>query len=272
MLVASGTGQEYIPVPGKQKINYEILTEEPYDWADSYGGYYMKATQTVYDSEHMYERIKKGTYIAVSDAIREGMIDDYHYRMRYSPDDPLEKMMYPQWKKRTFYQQVTITDAPKYVEGMWNINDDPEGEPYWAQGPFYKETTYKAPTFVSGKYYQKYIDGTPKWRAPGQGDDDFGGYFKKKEHVEIIPNFYAYHVYYQTIDRYYELCAAGVKKLRELTDKDTLDISLELESSYDVGDIIGGKDEETGINTIKPIKRKIVKIKKGLLSIDYEVD
>lgn len=265
-----GTGYDYISVPGITKTSYEILINEPYDWETSFGDFYMKATETTINENG--ERIKKGTYIKVSEAMDLGMIDDYHMvHSPVDPDEPPEKLFYPEWKKNTFYDLVTTTDPPQFHVGMWNLAEYPD-VPQWAEGPYYKETIYKAPTFVAGKYYEKYVDGVPRFKKQEAGDDGFGGYYQKLEDVEVIPDFKAYQVYEMFEDRYYELCEAGKKKLKELADKDTLDISLELESSYDVGDIIGGKDEETGINTIKPIKRKIIKIKKGLLSIDYEVD
>ena len=62
------------------------------------------------------------------------------------------------------------------------------------------------------------------------------------------------------------------KKFRELRDTSTLDISLELEAMYDVGDWVGGYDQVTKIEVSKPILRKIIKIKKDIVSIDYEVE
>lgn len=258
----TGTGYEYISVPGISKTTYPLLTKMPDDWRADYGNYYMKATIQVLDD---YKPIKKGQYITVADAISNGMLDE-HYQDKWG--FPHE---YPKWKKNTFYDQVTITNAPGYSVGIWDISE-PGQEPIFVQGPYYKETIKKAPTFEAGKYYQKYVDGTPRFQKQGSGDEDFGGYYRKKEHVEIIPTFNSNYVFFQKIDRYYELCKAGERRLREYANADTLDISLELESNYDVGDIVGGIDEETGINVIKPIRRKIIKIKKGILSINYEVD
>ena len=68
---------------------------------------------------------------------------------------------------------------------------------------------------------------------------------------------------------------APVPTGNDLSDKDSLEIDLELDSAYDIGDWICGMDSVTGttmLDTTKMIKRKIIKIKKGILSIDYEVE
>ena len=69
-----------------------------------------------------------------------------------------------------------------------------------------------------------------------------------------------------------ELVEAGIERLNDLRDTSTLDIDLELESQYDVGDIVGSIDNVTGIEVNKPILREIVKIKKDILSIEYQVE
>lgn len=239
LLRETGTGQEYFPVPGVSRTSYMLHTNQPYDWHSNYGSYYMKATTSVYD-EYRVRKIKKGQYITVSTAIQENMIDDYYYDQSGQPHEIVVET--PQWKRNTFYTKVTSTDVPEYHTGIWTIQDgDTE---IIAHGPFYKVTTYKAPTFVAGKYYTKYVSGVPKWMPEGYLDigmvEPFGGYYKKKSHVEQIPEFGFYDVFTLVEDRYAELCAAGVKRLTEIEDKDTMDVSLELESNFDVGDIISG--------------------------------
>jgi hypothetical protein len=90
--------------------------------------------------------------------------------------------------------------------------------------------------------------------------------------VEQIPTYVRGKYFYAVQDRLAELVKAAKEKLEELCDTSTLDISLELTSDYDVGDIIGAYDEITGQLIPKEILRKVIKIKKDILSVDYEVE
>lgn len=255
---------EYFPVPGDEKEVYVLMTQEPTDWPSDYdnNNYFIKATRTIRESGKII--ISKGEYITVKQAIDEYLIDE-----RYRQYGVIH--LYPKWKKKTFYVKRTITQVPAYRH-LWD-----SGEGYFYEGVFYKVESSVAPTFTPGKYYYKVVDAIPEWKPQEQRYSgsvktyDFGGYWEVEKNVEQIPTFEKQDVYYAVEDRFAELCRQGKKKLEELSDQDSLDISLTLESNYDVGDIVGSIDEETGIDVTKQILRKIVKIKKGIISVDYEV-
>ena len=60
--------------------------------------------------------------------------------------------------------------------------------------------------------------------------------------------------------------------MQEYYNADVLDIDLEeTEQVYDVGDVVGAKDETTGIETIQEVTKKIVSMKNNNISITYEV-
>lgn len=266
----TGTGYDYEPVPGIQHEKYTVLTTEPYDWFSDFGGYYFKATRTVYDSEWNV-KYKRGDYITVSQGISDGLLDGTHK----NPWGTIT-FNFPAFKKKTFYVKETYETPPPYSHFYYYEQGGQPSIP--CPMPFYKVTTAKAPTFVSGKYYKKYVDVVPQWRQQKEkyvGNElveDFGGYYRRIKNVEQIPTFKKQDVYYAVQDRFATLCKDGVEKLKELSDQDSLDISLALESEYDVGDIVGSRDMDTGIDVTKQILRKIIKIKKGLLTIQYEVD
>lgn len=272
----TGVGDAYETVPGDQHTKHRLLTKQPDDWASNYGSYYFKSTRTFYKIEDNHQvYYYKGEYITVSEGISQGMIDD-------SFKSGAIEYHFPKWKKKTFYLRETTEVAPAdhhmhTIPQPYPLPDIP------CVMPFYKVTTAKAPTFVAGKYYKKYVNVVPQWRQQAElyvvnpdGTmvlaEDFGGYYKRIKNVEQIPTFELQDVYYAVQDRFAELCKNGVEKLIELSDKDSLEISLALESEYDVGDIVGSVDMETNIDVTKPILRKIIKIKKGILSIQYEVD
>jgi len=265
----------YVPMPGEIKDTYELLTSEPTGWTRDYGNYYFKATdEGIEPGRGIRYKYLKGDYITVSLGISDGMISATH------KDKSGRVYNWPKWKKKTFYIKKSIETPPKFDHWYW-IHVTPDTPAIPVSMPYYKVTTAKAPVFEEGKYYQKYVETIPQWRPQTERYEqidgvwtlveDFGGYYEKVKN-EIIPKFEKQDVYYAVQDRYAILCSDAEKKLAELADKDTLDITLELESNYDVGDIIGGVDEDTGIDVTKQILRKIIKIKKDILSVDYEVD
>lgn len=69
-----------------------------------------------------------------------------------------------------------------------------------------------------------------------------------------------------------DLEANGIKKLKELRSTDKVKIDFDSNNlSYDIGDIVGAKDQLTGISAAEAISKKIVTIKNGETTISYEV-
>lgn len=69
-----------------------------------------------------------------------------------------------------------------------------------------------------------------------------------------------------------ELRSGGVSRFEELrnTDKAEMDL-METESPlYDIGDIVGATDIETGISISAPVTQKIVKIENGAIRTEYK--
>lgn len=250
-----GSVWQYSPVQGVPVATYQPeggQTKKPDDWNSNYGSYYMKATKNVYKGSGNNKKVvkKKGEFVTVQYAIQHSMIDGTHTTKGGT------KKNYPKWHKNTFFTLVTVYTTPAYVQGTY----------------FYKRTWIEAPPWISNKYYKKVVDVVPKWRPQGTGPNDFGGYYILLPNQEIPPEYFSEDFFYDVQDRYKIMIQDALKKLEDMADTDTLDVNLELESQYDVGDYVGGMDAETGLDVTKIIKRKIIKIKKDLLSIDYEVD
>ena len=68
-----------------------------------------------------------------------------------------------------------------------------------------------------------------------------------------------------------ELRQGGIDVLSDAKNADTLEIDLHSANVYDIGDIVGARENETGIFVAKPISKKIVTIKKNKVTIEYEV-
>lgn len=68
-----------------------------------------------------------------------------------------------------------------------------------------------------------------------------------------------------------ELQTEGTKRFKELLDQDDITIDFnEAADDYSVGDIVGAVDNVTGISVKTEIKKKIVKIKDGRITVDLD--
>lgn len=62
----------------------------------------------------------------------------------------------------------------------------------------------------------------------------------------------------------------GTKRLKELMNYKQFDMTVE-DVDLNIGDIVSGRDYVTGILVQKPVVRKILKLKKGKISIEYKL-
>lgn len=77
---------------------------------------------------------------------------------------------------------------------------------------------------------------------------------------------------YSSVESAEELLKQGTEQLKSLWQPDEMVIKLDDSSdSYNIGDIVGATDSVTGISATAMIRKKIVTIQDGLISISYEV-
>lgn len=243
----NGVAWVYTTVQGIPQSHYEKQTKKPTDWNSNYGNYFTKFNKkkVIKDSNNkVTATYKKGTYVSVSVALQQKWI---------SPTS--KSKPYPKWSQRAYYTLV----------------NDPPKAPKFPSAVYYLVRTEKAPTWQNGRYFERIVKNTPKFKLPNPSQQ-FYGYWRLQRNEEQIPTFEANHYYYQVEDRYRMLVKDALNKFEALNDTSTLDIDLALESDYDVGDIVGSIDEVTGIQVNKPILRKIIKIKKDIVNISYEVE
>ena len=67
-----------------------------------------------------------------------------------------------------------------------------------------------------------------------------------------------------------ELRTEGIKRLKELRNTDTADISMFDRFPYDIGDLVGASDIKSGIKVTATVTQKIVKITNGVLTTEYQ--
>lgn len=239
----SWDGHEYEYTPVESKTENEYLpangqTKKPTDWNSRWKTYYIKLTKAISKNNKVVK--KKGEFVTT----------EYAVQNKVAGLKVVNNVL--KWKKSTFYTRETKEYAPKFTSPV-----------------YIKDTKKVAPTFTAGRYYRRYVDTTPTWQAASQS---FSGYWELKKDVEHIPDYVQGSYFYKVEDRLAELVNAGIEKLEELADTSTLDVDLELESNYDIGDIIGSIDNVTGVEVYKPIIRKIVKIRKEIVDVSYEVE
>ncbi len=68
-----------------------------------------------------------------------------------------------------------------------------------------------------------------------------------------------------------ELIKSGTDRLKELMDTKTMRMSIQ-DMELQVGDIIAGRDYETGLYLQKPVVQKIVRMESGTATVEYKVE
>ena len=264
-------GQEYMyrSIQGLQCYYMELQEQQPTDWTTNYWDYYFYN-----DQKGLVMKFKRAD---------NGKTFSYTFNKKIMKQAPKTYMtiqelktlfesvtvltwdsaFYGQpviWEAKKYYTETTQTVAPLW-EDAWNDHDGVE------TGIYKVSTVTVAPPFVNdGRYYNKVLNTTPDWYGDGR-------FWKLvDEHYEKIPVFGEGTYYAQVVDRMKTLVEGGVTKLKKLCDTSSLNVDLELTEDYDVGDIIGSIDEVTGIRVNKFILRKIIKIKKGILSVEHQVE
>lgn len=284
----NGAEWVYSSVEPKRTYTYEPAKtgqrKKPSDWNSNWGNYYMKITEVtkitrVANPINPQDPNTPYTYHNIEDHyIVEGMVWDETYSetlangtiIKYSGRWATAREAYDLkcaglklkhgvlvWKKGVFYTRYEHQSAPKW--------------PKTANTVFYKYTERIVPTFEAGRYYSRILNKVPPFKTTAD-DPTFTGYWEKIKDVEQIPEFNADEFFIRYDDRCATLVKYGLQKLEELRDTSTLDISLSLGVGYDVGDIVGSVDNVTGVEVNRPILRKIIKIKKDIVSINYEVN
>ena len=76
---------------------------------------------------------------------------------------------------------------------------------------------------------------------------------------------------YPNVESAAELQSEGTKKLKELNGSDEVNVDLDDTYLFDIGDILTAVDVTTGISVTRKIAKKIVKIEKNNVTINYKV-
>ena len=290
----ASTGQ-YTKVTGSE--TYRLLTKKPGNWSKGYGQYYQQISG-VYaavkgETVPKYTKQKKRPsdwkvsykkyYFLYSDGLTEeyrsvqGVTYYTYERQTRKPSDWATS--YASYYRRAtakelktnknqlYYQvalnykgQVPLWKAKKYyTRKAW------QKAPSWKGVAHYTRTDITtAPAWAANTYYQKMGVTAPAWAADT---------YYTKTNLKIPPEWVNGKYYRQAIDRYAVMVADAIERLAEYHASDKLDIDLEeTDQVYDVGDIVGTREEVTGMEAIQEVTKKIIRITNDDVTISYEVN
>ena len=274
----------YINVEGVPEEQATVLTVQPSDWAEKFGKYFAlidgkyKTVEAVTVDEYRMQTQKPDdwetnyqnyfTYFTDGvedhwDAVRAESATRYNVQTKRPSDWSTNFGNYYRysWNDEVGYHYVKVT---------WDYRWDEETEEYfqvipaWQPSKFYTAEKYSvAPVWQRNKYYT--ID--PKTGAPEFTSDTF--YSVKT--VIVNPPFAVNKYFIKKFDHFAELVSGAVEKLKDSFNCNSISIALDLEGSYDIGDIVGATEHTTGIAVWQPITKKIVTIKNSRETVNYEI-
>lgn len=277
-------GREYKTVEPIETPIYSKVSKKPWNWKTAYQNYY-----TRYDDGdgHIEYNAISGTEVKTykkqthrpSDFLNNWK--NYFGKKKYYKYKYIEKERKNTksvWKSKVVWKDSKVNDINatnhklKYQDikklskiGYVGLGEIYKNRPKWKKNKFYTEhISYKAPKFVKNRYFwQSDVKITiPTWKS--------NTYYTQSEIIKSIPfikNFY----YKKYIDNYADLVNNGLKKLKDSYDCDEIKIQLISDNSYDINDIVGAKEDITGIEVFQPITKKIIKVEKNIITIDYEI-
>lgn len=256
-------GVDYDKASGDSKPYYVAHTGQPSDWNENYNSYYWKAPKygiKASNNKKGYEIfIEKSVwttagqmYIVDDEKIKEWKkasstqrkkIDINKFVSYYS-----QYKKRPKWKTNTYFNKESKSVAPEFRKNYYYSYSSKEIAPEFATNTYYsRKNVVTAPTFATNRYYSKAI-------------------------IDVYENFVSGAVYRQSQDRYATLVEDGIKKMNDaFAEKDSARVKLEELQNYDVNDIVGARENVTGITVKHYIAKKIIDIENGKIKINYTI-
>lgn len=282
-------GESYSNVQKVTSDVYSEVTNKPADWSKSYGAYYYQTS----NGYAKVEGVKKSKYVKVNDKVAKTgwkkKYADYYIRMW----DGVQ-YVYNRVSGVTKYNYVVQTKKPS----DWSINFkayyrkkekeagyealDGDAPPKWERKKYYTAYSYiTAPPFNKKETYyllQNYVE-APDFAAKKvytvasviAAPAYTGNTYYYLTNVVYKPQWEPGVYYKLYIDHYADLVAGGLKKMQEYFNCDNIDIQLSPEIDYDIGDVVGARENVTGLSVWQPITKKIVTINKNKISVSHEV-
>lgn len=234
---SDGLISEYQGVSGVSKDRYRLQTQQPSDWSVTFSDYFKKVNvyKFFYDE---YKKDKSGTWIkarVVKDSQVQNEITDKHALI--------------------FMEKVSVGIEYKALE---------KKAPKWKKNTFYTKISKQyPPKWKSGYYYRRKEETVaPEFKA---------GSFYQERSGEVIPSWKPNSYYIECTDHFADLVKNGIEKLKNYYNDEKITTSLDASISYDVGDVIGSREQVTGVQAAQPITKKILKITSDGNTVSYEI-
>lgn len=255
---SDGTETIKVTVSGVAYDYYELQTEKPTDWSTNVSSYFCYGF--VYKA-NTNKTWKANKYYKMPNQFISDLSDPVYVLLKKKPDKWSENYK-KYYTRSTARLNVKGTPAPKWEKGKYYTKKTRYNPPLWTLAKRYTKVEWDgAPPFELGKYYSSAISGAPVWKE---------NTYYEFVNTEVVPTFAPGRYFEQFIDHYGVLAANGVEKLTEMNQVDKIEISLEPDNDYDINDIVGARENITGIYVFRPVTKKIIQIKNGITSISYE--
>lgn len=234
---SDGLISEYQGVSGVSKDRYRLQTQQPSDWSVTFSDYFKKVNvyKFFYDE---YKKDRSGTWI----------------KARVVKDSQVQNESTDKYAL-IFMEKVSVGIEYKALE---------KKAPKWKKNTFYTKVSKQyPPKWKSGYYYRRKEETVaPEFKA---------GSFYQERSGEVIPSWKPNSYYIECTDHFADLVKNGIEKLKNYYNDEKITTSLDASISYDVGDVIGSREQVTGVQAAQPITKKILKITSDGNTVSYEI-
>ena len=244
--------------PAEKVPVYKKVNKQPKDWKKGYDNYYTFDGTSYHQvsgkpkNHYSYQTAKPSTWetdwkTADWYIKRKNSNGKAHY-VKLGDDRTLSRIKtHPKWKKNTYYNRGSKTVTPDFKE---------LGQVY--------SVKMKIPTWADNTYYtREKVPGTPRsWEAYV--------YYRRADDVDLLVDFVANTFYEKVLDHYAKIVEKAIEVLGDFNDRDDLSINFEEDANmYDIGDVVGGTENITGLRVAQPIVKKIINIENNIVKIQH---
>lgn len=269
------------------QLNYQQLASQPSDWAKNYASYYKFVEGEYQGIDGVTTTSETFEKVTTKPAGWKENFGDYYYRETDGVSYSYNKI---NGRTNVYYKKQTMrpTDWSNNWKSYYQVVKKNKKTSYEAAGTYYqkakkgnklvKKSSKHAPKWQANKYYTKYTETyAPKFSARTV-------YVKvKTKSSEYAPTFIANEVYRQykvapyfngcyklVLDHYGGMISSLLDNL-EIFPVNKQEVSI-TDFDADIGDVVGGFDEKTGIEMTAPITNIIYRIERGIQrSIEYSL-
>ncbi len=243
--------------------NYTLQTAKPSDWNNAYSNYFTK-------SGNDYKPVQGTEVTSYTNLTAQPKDWNINYSNYCWYDSETKVHKYVSGEIRQSYKKLTqrpsdwSTNYSSYfVKNYKGVFVSVNTYTAWKANTFYTRISETVAPQWKNTYLKKIVAvSAPTWAA--------NKYYTQSSKL-VRPPWKSNTYYRLELDNYSEIVKGCLERLEEAWNSDEIDITLNPDRNYDIGDIVGGFDAVTGIFAARQITKKIVKINNyGNYEISYE--